>query len=64
MMRTISMRQSYEFLPTLRAFYQGADVLTDLSVVCLWTVLGAALTALFFAMGFSGELAATLGSVG
>jgi hypothetical protein len=63
-MRMISTWHAYELRPTYDIFHQGADVLKDLSAVCLWTALGAALTGLSFAMGFSGEIGQALGAAG
>jgi hypothetical protein len=63
-MKTISIWQLYELFPTYRSLQPGADVLADLSVVCLWAMLGAILTGLFLAMGLGVETGQALGAPG
>jgi hypothetical protein len=52
--------------PELRgAFKRGnVPIPLDLKVLCLWTALGAALTALIFTLGFGAELGKVLALTG
>lgn len=53
-------------LPDLLGTSKRGDVLipADLKVLCLWTALGAALTAAIFTLGFGAELGQVLALTG
>ena len=61
---TTAMQYSADASTAYRAFRFDTAVPGDLRVVCLWSALGCALTALCFALGYGVEIGQVLAVAG
>ena len=61
----LAVTQAAGIFPTDHGVFRpGVGVPADLRIVCLWTTLGLALTALLFGLGFGAEIGQALTAAG